>query len=49
MQREGSGNCAFGKQALSHAERDGKYFEPQFINQVVFQKCLDEIATTMHL
>jgi len=31
------------------AEGDGKYFKPDFVNQVVLQKRLNEIAAAVHL
>ncbi len=37
------------EQAFSRAERDGKYFEPEFIHQVMRQQRLEEIGAPMHL
>ena len=42
-------NRSLAKEALAAADGDRKYFEPQFIDQIVFQKRLDEIAAAVNL
>ena len=46
---EGGGQGPFGKQALTVSKRNGEYFQPEFVHQIMFQKRLDEMATPMRL
>ena len=42
-------NRSLSKEAFADADGDRKYFEPQFIDQIVFQKRLAEIAAAVNL
>ncbi len=46
---EGGWDGAFGKEAFAGPEGDGKNFQPQFVDQVVFEECLDKIPAPVNL